>query len=76
MNLEVIEVLTLGGEGAGSQQHWSRYTAQPRYSLSKDELDDARSVHRFTCFDVAERVEVDHEVLFAGRVRAASLARA
>lgn len=75
MNLEVIEVLTLGGEGAGGQQHWSRCTARPRYSLSKDAVDDARSIHRFTCFDVAERVEADHEVLFAGRVRAMLLRR-
>lgn len=70
MNLEVVEVLTLGGEGAGGQQqHWSRHTARPRYSLSKDAVDDARSIQRFTCFDVAERVEAEHEVLFAGRVR-------
>lgn len=67
MDLDVIEVLTIGGEGAGAQ-HWSRSTNRPRYSLHKDEVKEAKVTHRFTCFDVAERVEADHELLFAGRV--------
>lgn len=67
MNLEVIEVLALTGEGV-SGQHWSRNAARPRYSLSKSEVREAKFTHRFTCFHVAERVEADHDVLFAGRV--------
>lgn len=67
MNLEVVEALTLAGEGASSQ-HWSRNATRPRYSLNHEEVKEASFTHRFTCFDVAERVEADHEVLFAGRV--------
>ena len=67
MDLDVIEVLTIAGEGAGAQ-HWSRNATRPRYSLDKDEVKEANETTRFTCFDVAERVEADHELLFAGRV--------
>lgn len=67
MDLDVIEVLTIAGEGAGAQ-HWSRNATRPRYSLHKDEVKEAGVTTRFTCFDVAERVEADHELLFAGRV--------
>lgn len=67
MNLELTEVLTLAGEGVGGQL-WPRNDSRPRYSMNQDELKEARFTHRFTCFDVAERVEADHEVLFAGRV--------
>lgn len=68
MRLEIVEVLALTGEGAGSQ-HWSRDAARPRYSLSADDAKESSFIHSFTCFDVAERVEADHDVVFAGRVR-------
>lgn len=71
MDLEVVEILSLSGEGAGGNgggSHWSRNAARPRYSLNKDDVKEQRHTHRFTCFDVAERVESDHDMLFAGRV--------
>ncbi|CAM9333629.1 unnamed protein product, partial [Discosporangium mesarthrocarpum] len=67
MELDLLEILTLTGESAGGQAHWSRSAARPRYSLSKEEFDERRSTHRFTCFDVVERILCDHDVLFAGR---------
>ncbi|CAN0464501.1 unnamed protein product [Ectocarpus sp. 12 AP-2014] len=66
MHLEVVEVLALAGEGAAGS-HWSRNTARPRYSLGTDEAKQASFHHSFTCFDVAERVEADHDIVFAGR---------
>ncbi|CAM9120840.1 unnamed protein product, partial [Scytosiphon promiscuus] len=67
MFLETIEVLALTGEGSGGIQHWSRNTERPRYSLTSDEAKQASFTHSFTCFDVAERVEVDHDIVFTGR---------
>lgn len=67
MHLEVVEVLALAGEGAAGS-HWSRNTARPRYSLGTDEAKQASFHHSFTCFDVAERVEADYDIVFAGRV--------
>lgn len=67
MHLEIVEVLALASEAAGSQ-HWSRNTARPRYSLSARDVAERNFVHSFTCFDVAERVETDYDILFAGRV--------
>lgn len=68
MHLEVVEVLALAGDGAGSQ-HWSRNSSRPRYSLSAHDVAERNFVHSFTCFDVAERVETDYDIVFAGRVR-------
>lgn len=73
MDLETIEILSVSGEGAGGSasgggNHWSRTLARPRYALNKDEVKEQQNTHRFTCFDVAERVESDHDILFAGRV--------
>lgn len=68
MHLEVVEVLALAGEGAGGSQHWSRQSARPRYSLSSRDVAERNFVHSFTCFDVAERVETDYDIVFAGRV--------
>lgn len=67
MHLEIVEVLALAGEGAGSQ-YWSRSTARPRYSLGTHDVAARHFVHSFTCFDVAERVETDYDIVFAGRV--------
>ena len=67
MHLEIVEVLALASEAAGSQ-HWSRNTARPRYSLSARDVAERSFVHSFTCFDVAERVETDYDIVFAGRV--------
>lgn len=68
MHLETIEVLALTGEGAAGAQHWSRNVERPRYSLNSVEAKQASFTHSFTCFDVAERVEVDYDIVFAGRV--------
>ena len=68
MHLEVVEVLALAGEGAGGSQHWSRQCARPRYSLSSHDVAERNFVHSFTCFDVAERVETEYDIVFAGRV--------
>lgn len=67
MNLEAVEILTLTRE-VTVPHHWSRNVARPRYTLTKEEVKEAEFTHRFTCFDVAERVETDHDVLLAGRV--------
>lgn len=69
MRLEIVEVLALASEAAGGAQHWSRNTARPRYSLSAHDVAERDFVHSFTCFDVAERVEADYDIVFAGRVR-------
>lgn len=73
MDLEIVEILSVSGEGAGGSgggggNHWSRTSARPRYALNKDEVKEQQNTNRFTCFDVAERVESDHDILFAGRV--------
>ena len=71
MDLEVVEILALGEEGStnnSSPRHWSQNTARPHYSLTKEEVKEAAFTNRFTCFDVAEQIEADHDVLFAGRV--------
>lgn len=73
MDLEAVEILTVVAGEASAGQHWSRNAAQPRYSLSADEVKDTRLTPRFTCFDVAERVDAEYEVLFAGRVSFAGL---
>lgn len=68
MNLEAIETLTLAVEGGSSNGHWSHNVTCPRYCLNKEEVKARNQTERFTCFDVAEKVESDHDVLFAGRV--------
>lgn len=68
MDLETIESLKLGGQGIDGSLHWSRSESRPRYCLNKDEVDARDHTHRFTCFDIAEKVESEHDILFAGRV--------
>lgn len=68
MDLEIIEVLALAGEVGDGSSHWSQNQPQPRYSLRREDVRTLSHTQRFTCFDVAEKVGSDHDIVFAGKV--------